>query len=237
MSRGFILFVSTWKFFCVTLQRTSYCHHSAWHRVCSNPAGCINERYFLVTLLDMATNAFVTPVILVLCLWLCLFLTSGVDTPTWCCFFRPNTTNPSTTIRWPSFIYSCAFEWHLCRPQLPSSRSCPHGWYFWNLNFILAINQLDAQNLFYSKFISCIYMFRAPCAHRQEVKIIFYSLWYHHTETSEWSKITKIIKMTKIYKYEHIVINLFVWIFRVWLLYVTYYKIHTHTHKITTMCS
>ena len=37
--------------------------------------------------------------------------------------------------------------------------------------FILVINQLDAQNLFYNKFISCLYMFRAPCAHRQEVKI------------------------------------------------------------------
>jgi len=47
--------------------------------------------------------------------------------------------------------------------------------------FILIINQHDAQNLFFSKFISCLYMFRAPCAHRQEVKILLYSLWYHHT--------------------------------------------------------
>jgi len=47
--------------------------------------------------------------------------------------------------------------------------------------FILVINQLGAQNLFYNKFISCLYMFRAPCAHRQEVKIVLYSLWYHHT--------------------------------------------------------
>jgi len=23
-------------------------------------------------------------------------------------------------------------------------------------------------------------MFRAPCAHRQEAKIVLYSLWYHH---------------------------------------------------------
>ena len=46
--------------------------------------------------------------------------------------------------------------------------------------FILIINQLDAQNLSYSKIISCLYMFRAPCAHRQEVKIVLYSLWYHH---------------------------------------------------------
>ena len=36
-------------------------------------------------------------------------------------------------------------------------------------------------------------MFRAPCAHRQEGKIVLYSTWYHHTETSEWSEITKII--------------------------------------------
>ena len=44
----------------------------------------------------------------------------------------------------------------------------------------------------------------STCAHRQEVKIVLYSLWYHHTETSEWSKITKITKITKIhfYKYE-----------------------------------
>ena len=47
--------------------------------------------------------------------------------------------------------------------------------------FILVINQLDAQNLFYNKFISCLYMFRAPWAHRQEVKIVLYSLWYHYT--------------------------------------------------------
>ena len=36
--------------------------------------------------------------------------------------------------------------------------------------FISVINQLDAPNLFYNKFISCLYMFRTPCAHRQEVK-------------------------------------------------------------------
>ena len=47
--------------------------------------------------------------------------------------------------------------------------------------FILVINQLDAQSLFYSKLSSCLYVFRAPCAHRQEVKIVLYSFWYHHT--------------------------------------------------------
>ena len=72
--------------------------------------------------------------------------------------------------------------------------------------FILVINKLDAQNLFYNKFISCLYMFRTPCAHRQEVKIVLFSLWYHHTETNELSKINKITKIIKIYEYEHIVV-------------------------------
>jgi len=34
--------------------------------------------------------------------------------------------------------------------------------------------------LFYNKFIVCLYMFRALCAHHQEVKIVLYSIWYHH---------------------------------------------------------
>ena len=34
-------------------------------------------------------------------------------------------------------------------------------------------------------------------AHRQEGKIVLYSLWYDHTETSEWSTIT-LTKITKI---------------------------------------
>ena len=46
-------------------------------------------------------------------------------------------------------------------------------------------------------------MFRSPCARHQRVKIVLYSIWYHHTETSEWSKITKI----QFYKYEHIVVK------------------------------
>jgi len=41
----------------------------------------------------------------------------------------------------------------------------------------------------------------STCVHYQEVKIAINSLWYHHTETSEWSKITK----TQFYKYEQIV--------------------------------
>ena len=46
-------------------------------------------------------------------------------------------------------------------------------------------------------------MFRALRAHHQEVKIVLYSIWYRHTETSEWAKITKI----QFYKYEHMVVK------------------------------
>ena len=46
-------------------------------------------------------------------------------------------------------------------------------------------------------------MFRALYAHHQEVKTVLYNIWYHHTETSEWSKITKI----QFYKYEQIVVK------------------------------
>ena len=34
---------------------------------------------------------------------------------------------------------------------------------------------------FCNKFIISLYMFRALCADHQEVKIILYSFWYHHT--------------------------------------------------------
>jgi len=40
-------------------------------------------------------------------------------------------------------------------------------------------------------------------------QIVLYSLWYRHTETSEWSKITKI----KFYKYEHVVVVKFMYEF------------------------
>ena len=34
---------------------------------------------------------------------------------------------------------------------------------------------------FYNKFIIRLYMFQALCSHHQEVKILLYSIWYHHT--------------------------------------------------------
>ena len=33
--------------------------------------------------------------------------------------------------------------------------------------------------VFYNKFTKCLYMFRALCAHHQEVKIVLYIIWFH----------------------------------------------------------
>jgi len=45
----------------------------------------------------------------------------------------------------------------------------------------------------------------STCAHHQEVKIPLHNLWYHHTETRAWSKITKM----QFYKYEQIVVKFY----------------------------
>jgi len=47
----------------------------------------------------------------------------------------------------------------------------PLSWYLTNLMH---------KFLFYNKFIICLYMFRAICAHHQEVKNVLYSIWYRH---------------------------------------------------------
>jgi len=47
--------------------------------------------------------------------------------------------------------------------------------------FISVFNQLDAQNLFHSKFYFMPLHVSGTCAHHQEVKIALHSLWYHHT--------------------------------------------------------
>jgi len=46
-------------------------------------------------------------------------------------------------------------------------------------------------------------MFRAHVLIIRRSKLRYTALWYHHTETSEWSKITKI----KFYKYEQIIVK------------------------------
>ena len=59
----------------------------------------------------------------------------------------------------------------------------------WQMGFSLAFKGL--MHKFNNNFITCPYMFRALCAHHLEVKIVLYSIWYHHKETGEWSKVTK----------------------------------------------
>jgi len=56
--------------------------------------------------------------------------------------------------------------------------------------FIEVFNQLHAKNLFHNKFYFLPLHVSSTCAHHQDVKIALHSLWCHHTETSEWSKIT-----------------------------------------------
>jgi len=56
---------------------------------------------------------------------------------------------------------------------------------------------------FYNRFYFMSLHVSSKCALHQEFKIALHSLWYHHTETSELSKITKI----QFYKYEQIVVK------------------------------
>ena len=60
--------------------------------------------------------------------------------------------------------------------------------------------------LFYNKFIIRLCRFWELLCSSSGGQIVLYSTWYHHTETSEWSEITKI---AEIYKYEHIVVIFF----------------------------
>jgi len=47
--------------------------------------------------------------------------------------------------------------------------------------FISVFNQLDALNLFHSKFYFMPLHVSSTCAYHQEVKIVLHGLWYHHT--------------------------------------------------------
>jgi len=53
--------------------------------------------------------------------------------------------------------------------------------------------------LFYNKFILCLYMFRALCAHHQEVKIVLYSIWYNHA--SRWPSRAQVERGVKLVSY------------------------------------
>ena len=80
-------------------------------------------------------------------------------------------------------------------PSFPQGHSLAAQVFFLNfpsLQSCLRTNAEGSQQLtnlmhkifFYNKFITHLYMFRALCAHHQEVKIVLYSIWYHHTITS-----------------------------------------------------
>ena len=51
--------------------------------------------------------------------------------------------------------------------------------------FISVFNQLDAQNLFHSKFYFMPLHVSSTCDPYQEVKIALHSIWYHHTYMCE----------------------------------------------------
>jgi len=68
--------------------------------------------------------------------------------------------------------------------------------------FISVFNQLDAQNVFHSKFYFMPLRVSSTCAHQQEVKIALHSLWYHHTcRCDEIKLIVKQILCIKLVKY------------------------------------
>jgi len=46
---------------------------------------------------------------------------------------------------------------------------------------VKGLTNLMHKILFYNKFITRLYTFRGLCARHQEVKIVFYSIWHHHT--------------------------------------------------------
>ena len=46
-------------------------------------------------------------------------------------------------------------------------------------------------------------MFRVLLCSLSRGQIVLYSIWYRHTDTSEWSKITKI----QFYKYAHVILK------------------------------
>ena len=68
-------------------------------------------------------------------------------------------------------------------------------WYHHTYRFIGVM----IQDLFHNKFYFTPLHVSSTCVQHQEVKIALHSLWYHHTVTSEWSEITKILVITKIY--------------------------------------
>jgi hypothetical protein len=88
--------------------------------------------------------------------------------------------------------------------------------------------------LFHNKFIIFLYMFRTLLCSSSGGQIVLYSIRYHHTETSDWYKITKI----QFYKYEHIVVKFMYEFFEcnycIFVHYIWYNKIFRIKQPIPT---
>ena len=96
---------------------------------------------------------------------------------------NPITTATANNNSSPLLLRTCPFI-AMLNYRCPCARDegvWGNGVYKWDIPLVLVINQLNAQILFYNKFIICLYMFRALCAHHQGVKSVLYSIWYHHT--------------------------------------------------------
>jgi len=61
-----------------------------------------------------------------------------------------------------------------------------------NTNLSQYLTKLMHKICFTISFITCLYMFRAPCAHHQVVKIALHSLWYH--QTYRWSSRAHVVE-------------------------------------------
>ena len=76
-----------------------------------------------------------------------------------------------------TYSESSRFKW---RRYKHASQVEFHNWRFALLRVYLNINQLDALDFIMSFFFKPLHVL-STCGHRQEVKIVLYSLWYHHT--------------------------------------------------------
>ena len=85
--------------------------------------------------------------------------------------------------------------------------------------FTSIINQFDAQNFCFTvSLFHASTCFKHMCSSSGGQNCITQPL-----VSSHWNELSKITKI-QFYKYEQILVKFYVWIFRVWLLCITYYK-------------
>jgi len=81
------------------------------------------------------------------------------------------------SVRWHCYVYVLYWHWRLRRRRSSVWHCVGHDW----TRESYQLTNLMHKNFSYNKFIIRLYMFRALCAHHQAVKIVLYSIWYHHT--------------------------------------------------------